>query len=381
MLLEFLYLAVQVAPTVTDMNPAPGSIQASPGTVTISFSQNIDPTSVSATTVTLIGRGSDGLYGTPDDVIVTPSSISVNGNRVTLMLGGPLPDDAYQIRLSSGLSTPATHSGLFGYWKLDEGAGTATADSSGNGRNGTLNGPAWTSGLFNGSLAFTPGVNKVDIDAGIIAPPWSASLWVNRIDSPGIESCLMDSPAALFTATSLRLEQFTPLNRVGITDYNVGDYSFSYIAPVGTWVHLTFIGNSLTSTSLYVNGVFTETMTHGINLYVYKLGGDKASSFQGTLDEVQVYSRALNASEVTAVAGLTGCIRSATGGLLDGEFSGSFPTGNGTGGGDFVATFNVSSTFSSLTAGGCGGLGTEILIPWIIAIGVRRSTRRFRTNP
>ena len=379
MFLLCLCLCTQAAPRVTDLNPAPGSTQASPDSVTITFSQPIDPASVSAATLSLLGRGSDGLFGTADDVIVSPNSLSVTGNQVTLVLTGQtLPDDLYRVRLSGSPSTPATFAGLYGHWKLDEGSGTSTADSSGNGRNGTLNGPAWTPGVFGSALAFNPGVNKVDIDAGIVATPWTASMWVNRIDSPGIESCLMDSPAALGTATSLRLEQFSPLNRSGITDYNVADYAFTYTAPENTWVHLTFIGDSLGSTSLYVNGVLTSTLGNGINLYVYKLGGDKASSFRGALDEVQVYNRALNAAEISGVAGLTGCIRSATGGVLDGEFSGSFPTGNGTAGGDFAATFTVSSTFSNLIAGGCGGLGLEALVPWIIAWRLRGGARRFR---
>lgn len=377
-LLLILGLCAQAVPTVTDMSPAPGSSQATPAAVTLTLSQNVDPASVSGVTVTLVGRGPDGLFGTGDDLAVVPSSITVAGNQIILGLAGQLlPDDLYRVRLSGALGTPATLSGLYGYWKLDEGGGTTTADSSGNGRTGTLNGPAWTGGgQFGNGLVFSPGVNKVDIDAGIVPPPWTASMWVNRIDSPGVESCLMDSPAALFTATSLRLEQAAPLNHVGITDYNVADYSFAYIAPVGTWVHLTFVGNSLTSTSLYVNGALTDTMSQGINLYVYKLGGDKASSFSGTLDEVQVYNRTLTAAEISSVAGLTDCIRSTTGGMLDGEFSGSFPSGNGTPGGDFNGTFTISSTFFNLTAGGCGGLGAEALIPLLLFYLLRRLPRK-----
>jgi hypothetical protein len=162
---------------------------------------------------------------------------------------------------------------------------------------------------------------------------------------------------------------------VGITDYNVADYSFNYIAPVGAWVHLTFVGNSLTSTDLYVNGALTDTMSHGINLFVYKLGGDKASSFSGTLDEVQVYNRALSAAEILSVAGLTGCLRSTTGGLLDGEYSGVFPSGDGAPGGDFIATFTVSPGTSDLVAGGCGGLGVEVLIPLLLVFLLRRFPR------
>ncbi|MEN6427729.1 MAG: hypothetical protein ABFE13_20430, partial [Phycisphaerales bacterium] len=44
---------------------------------------------------------------------------------------------------------------LVGHWALDEGTGTTTEDSSGNGNNGTLEGPVWVEGVFDGALQFT----------------------------------------------------------------------------------------------------------------------------------------------------------------------------------------------------------------------------------
>ena len=33
--------------------------------------------------------------------------------------------------------------GLVGYWKIDEGSGTTTADETSNGNNGTISGAIW----------------------------------------------------------------------------------------------------------------------------------------------------------------------------------------------------------------------------------------------
>ncbi len=52
--------------------------------------------------------------------------------------------------------------GLVGYWPLDEGAGTTTSDSSGNGNDGTLNLPGWGSGKFGGALDFDGTDDYVD---------------------------------------------------------------------------------------------------------------------------------------------------------------------------------------------------------------------------
>jgi len=43
---------------------------------------------------------------------------------------------------------------LIGYWKLDENSGTTTADSSGYGNDGILNGATWTSGKSGAALSF-----------------------------------------------------------------------------------------------------------------------------------------------------------------------------------------------------------------------------------
>ena len=60
---------------------------------------------------------------------------------------------------------------------------------------------------------------------------------------------------------------------------------------------------------------------------------------KGRMDEVQVYTRALTPAEILSLAHLDGCVRGTSGRVVDGEFSGSFPSGNGVSGGDFKATW------------------------------------------
>lgn len=51
---------------------------------------------------------------------------------------------AAQIKASMNSSVPTNSTGLVGYWKMDEGTGTTTADATGNGHTGTLtSGPLW----------------------------------------------------------------------------------------------------------------------------------------------------------------------------------------------------------------------------------------------
>ena len=50
--------------------------------------------------------------------------------------------------------------GLVAHWPLNEGAGATAGDVSGNGRNGTISGAAWTTGQVGGALSFD-GVNDI----------------------------------------------------------------------------------------------------------------------------------------------------------------------------------------------------------------------------
>lgn len=340
-----LIVLLQTAPTVTDMNPLPGSIQPSPTSVVVVFSHAIDPSTVSPATVTLVGRGPDLAFGTGDDVVIIPGSVGVAGNVLTLDLSAQtLPDDLYRLRLSGTAAVPTPHAGLFAYWKLNEGAGAQASDGSGNGRHGTLNGAAWAPGLFGNALDLNGNAERLDIDAGIVSPDWTAAMWLcRRGDVQSTAASILDSNSA--TGTSLRLEQIATGDDVGITEYTAIDYGFGYATPSDRWVHLTFTSDSANA-RLYVNGVLQNTAPRGFNLHVDKLGSattTRTHSMIGRLSEVQIYGRVLTGAEISSLAALNGAIRSMTGDVLNGEFPSGFPSGDTSAGGDFVTTFTVSS--------------------------------------
>ena len=74
-------------------------------------------------------------------------------------------------------------SNLVAYWKFDEGAGTTTADSSGNGNTGILtNGPLWTAGRLGKALFFDgidDTVTVLDSNYLDLSGSFTLSAWVN----------------------------------------------------------------------------------------------------------------------------------------------------------------------------------------------------------
>ena len=97
--------------------------------------------------------------------------------------------------------TSVVKADLVGWWRLDEGAGTTAFDSSGNGRDGTLNGdPQWVAGYLGGALEFD-GDDHVDtgysgtLQTGPLLPGSRAQLLLLEIRPAGrsIESRIISS--------------------------------------------------------------------------------------------------------------------------------------------------------------------------------------------
>lgn len=317
---------------VTNATPAPGGTVAGPSDfILLTLNEDVDASSLTSGSVRLVRAGADGIFETGDDVVSSPAVSVVGTNQIRVDLSGvPVLNQDFRL-IASG--TPPAFSGRFGHWKFDEGAGANTADASGNNRGGTAENVEWAHGRVGYGLYLAGGPNRVNIDAGSLPVPWSAAMWIRRQDSSSMEARIIDS-----NDTSLRLEQVNPPRRVGFTTYGVEDYFFDYIAPENIWTHLVFVGTA-SGTSLYSNGVLIGTHPASVSLWVDKLGSVGDNAMKGHLDEVQVYDRALTAAEALSLARLDGTVRGLSGRVLDGEFGGSFPSGNGSSGGDFVATY------------------------------------------
>ncbi len=195
---------------------------------------------------------------------------------------------------------------LIGSWHLDEGTGTTTADSSGNGYTGTLlpNGsePTWMGGKFVNALLFN-GSNYVsindtanlDITGDITIEAWIyptttaySGILAKRLGD-GAANCNYD---LYFTNTnSLGYYNGTDIcNSVG----QVSLYGWSHVAVTATGGAVTF----------YINGAPDSSTPSGAgiaNAHPLLIGFDGAYSeyFHGIIDEVRLYNRALTAAEIS----------------------------------------------------------------------------------
>lgn len=210
--------------------------------------------------------------------------------------GGPTATEIYD---GAPLDT-----GLVGHWTFDEGSGTTAYDRSGNGNNGTLtNGPIWTTGQLGGALSFD-GVNDfVDMgDVLDLSPDYTIVAWFNSNSLLGAQRIVFkDSPYALSLndGGSGRLRHFNRSQSSIITD--------GIPAQIATGVYYHAVA-SFDSAShirvLYVNGVVSRQTSGVVGVTAntatpFRIGGSGSGYFfNGQIDDVRIYNRALSASEI-----------------------------------------------------------------------------------
>lgn len=205
--------------------------------------------------------------------------------------------------------------GLVAYYPLN---GDAT-DASGNGNDGTAYGVAWVSDRFGNTNAacrfYGNGGSYVDIQPSIslecpdeitvaawcvIDGPGTYSprlISIDRVSAPdGGSYQLAASPGPGGTATFVFLDL---VDGVGFSPQWTGNVTN------GQWVHLAAVG-ARTNASLYVDGVLVASQSGpAINpapqptlLNLGRLTVPGFDAFEGVMDEVRIYNRALSDLEI-----------------------------------------------------------------------------------
>jgi len=217
------------------------------------------------------------------------------------------------------IPTSAVKADLVGWWRFEEGSGNVANDSSGNNHHGTILGiPEWGVGAegIGSALVFNPD-GCMGIDCGIFDPTdgtgqFSLALWAFWDGTGTYQHFLSKSNAWGNDTMMFQIElwgahsEATYTDRVGISYAPAGSVAFS-IMPKNEWVHLalTFDGSNAT---VYLNGVDEEgpkPFSIGPNVdamveigYTSTLPSGIYRTFEGTLDEVRLYSHALSDVEV-----------------------------------------------------------------------------------
>jgi len=202
------------------------------------------------------------------------------------------------------------------YWKLNETSGIIASDSSGNGNDGTLVGNAtWTAGKICGGALDLDGngdyAKTANTTTGLNFAPGSFSVsgWIYPRQVTGGWRTILE-----YDRDGSNKNRFGMwLNSTGSFHFRVGldTKSSGQVLNPNQWYLLTATYDSISKTmSLYINGQFDSSGAHsnGFNspnaakLTIGVRGSEDAEYFDGLLDDIRIYKRALSASEVRALA-------------------------------------------------------------------------------
>src|SRR3989344_2715301 len=199
----------------------------------------------------------------------------------------------------SGFATLPITNGLSHYWALDEASGTVANNSAGA-INGTANNATWVPGKIGNGIFFNGTGSSVSFGDLDITGNHTIGFWMNASTLPSGWHTLLakpDSYAFEFSGTTLYY-------RVG-----AGSVTTPYTS-TGQWRYITGTFNN-GALALYIDGVEQATAS-GVamvtNNNTLRAGSWDGSGeyFNGTMDEIAIYNRALTPTEIQTLAAFAG---------------------------------------------------------------------------
>jgi len=276
----------------------------------------------------------DGLYYTyiPGgsyelNTILESNKYRLSGDKDRTSSDGGDSFAVYEIGTNKTLN-PIKDSGLVGYWKFDGGTSgsisnnqtTGFEDFSSNNNGGTAKntngtGMSWAQGKVGGAVSFDGADDYVNLGSldNLSGNSETVSFWQNAYSrndfGSSVDSSLGGSEATIrfnigyYYSVSPHFSVF-----IG-NGSSAQSFSFYNTIPLGTWEHYIVVldGSNL---KVFLNGTqlsSTEnvaiTLAQGI--YGIAKGSGGAGFFNGLIDDVRIYDRALSVSEIKAIYNAT----------------------------------------------------------------------------
>ena len=216
-------------------------------------------------------------------------------------------------------------SGLFGYWPFNGNAN----DESGNGNNGAVNGAVLTTdrfGVVDKSYSFSNDDITVNMQNSFFSNDFSISTWVlldNLNNSYPTFVTQQNSYLTLQFANTINppVVNFYFLNNYQIPGQQVEDGVVNGGAiALNNWINVVIVNNNKIN-KLYINGVLVSSSTSpsviqglGLGNFLKFGNGDELplEEFNGKLDDIGIWSRALTQEEITNLFNANQCITNIT---------------------------------------------------------------------
>jgi hypothetical protein len=321
---DFEVIPVSAIGNGTASNVVTATPTATPPAITVSVAPNATST-ISGTNITFTATVTNALNPsvtwsallgtiTPEGLYTPPR------NMGSSTLTDTITATSIQDPTKSATATVTVSSGLVGWWPLNEGTGTVAHDISGQGNNGTwsgtLNSPSgtyYTTGRIGSAAGYFSDSGNSSTNHGLtigtqpvydFTGPFTISMWVNPASTyPEMLAARVNYNNGGNNGYFLVLYPSSPKLWLLANDGTEGASVAGSGAGLGVWSLITAVYDG-TNMFVYVNGVFSSQASaitppaNGGSLVfgIPEQGG--YDSFNGSLGDIRLYSRALSASEI-----------------------------------------------------------------------------------
>lgn len=275
-------------------------------------------TGFSATALKFGQQGSNYLTGFLDEVKIYSYARSTNQVKADYVAGKSGAGLAKGAAVVMGTSKEKAgginlNDGLVGYWKMDEASWNGTSgeviDSSGNGNHGTAyNGANTTGGKFGNGGSFD-GSNDYVRFSSSTGLPTSLSVTISFWAKPNTTSLSGIFDTYPNNVNAFRI--YDPEGGIQLRSLGFGEgMAYQSFITANTYQNVTIIAKTSGTTTiieLYVNGIFktsksyTSIATIGFVNLTFGMINTTSTPYNGILDEVRIYNRALSPAEVRAL--------------------------------------------------------------------------------
>ena len=311
--------ATEAPDTQPPTAPANLTTTAGAGQVSLSWTASTDNVGVTGYQVERCQGGGCANFSqiaTPTGTTYSDTGLAANTSYSYRVRGTDAAGNLSPYSNIASATTSAVVSGLVAAYPFDEGSGTATTDLSGNGADGTISGATWTTaGKYGDALSFNGASSYVDLGNPTAlqttgSMTWSA--WIYAAANPSDDGQIVaksdDSSGWQFkTSPDTGVETFA----IAVSPSSGGHvqrYSTT-VRALNTWYYVAGVYNASTRTlDIYVNGALDNGVLSGtvpsaqaapaINVNVGRRTGGSGYYFNGVIDNVRIYNRALSQAEI-----------------------------------------------------------------------------------
>jgi hypothetical protein len=213
-----------------------------------------------------------------------------------------------------GAAWADVNDGLIAHWGFDEGGGTVAHDSAGD-NDGNIYGAQWTDGMIGGALDFD-GVNDyidtTSADLGLTgADTITISLWINPRGSGGSDvQIVSDYEKGSTWGWMLEFSADNEFRATNIGSPATSRRRVSSVLSLNQWHHVVAViypddrypeiyVDGLPDNNPYPSGSAPTQLYRGSgNVIIGRQSTPAERYFNGTLDDVRVYERALSVEEI-----------------------------------------------------------------------------------